>query len=160
MTYFNRNAELKQGYNTYIDASLDDMGTQMDVGLLLMEDGDTFVFEETQKEIAVLLFAGKVTYRWNTFQLYDYRGVEEHLSAMAAQGWRLEKASGSLWKYRRAEPASLRYAVTYNAGASQFNPGPTEGQESLEELNIGEARRILRAVCQTAEQLHLLPPEG
>ena len=52
-----------------------------------------------------------VTYRWNTFQLYDYRGVEEHLSAMAAQGWRLEKASGSLWKYRRAEPASLRYAV-------------------------------------------------
>ena len=27
-----------------------------------------------------------VTYRWNTFQLYDYRGVEEHLSAMAAQG--------------------------------------------------------------------------
>ena len=52
-----------------------------------------------------------VTYRWNTFQLYDYRGVEEHLSAMAAQGWRLEKASGSLWKYRRAEPASLRYDI-------------------------------------------------
>ena len=24
MTYFNRNAELKPGYNTYIDASLDD----------------------------------------------------------------------------------------------------------------------------------------
>ena len=75
-----------------------------------------------------------VTYRWNTFQLYDYRGVEEHLSAMAAQGWRLEKASGSLWKYRRAEPASLRYAVTYNAGASRFEPGPTEGEQSLEEL--------------------------
>ena len=75
-----------------------------------------------------------VTYRWNTFQLYDYRGVEEHLSAMAAQGWRLEKASGSLWKYRRAEPASLRYAITYNAGASRFEPGPTEGEQSLEEL--------------------------
>ena len=73
-------------------------------------------------------------YRWNTLCLYDYRGVEEHLSAMAAKGWRLEKAGNALWKYRRAEPASLRYAVTYNAGASQFNPGPTEGQESLEEL--------------------------
>ena len=35
-----------------------------------------------------------------------------------------------------------------------------DAQESLEELNIGEARRILRAVCQTAEQLHLLPPDG
>ena len=65
MTYFNKNAELKQGYNAYIDASADDMGTQMDVGLLVMEDGDTFVFEEAQKEIAVLLFSGKVTYRWN-----------------------------------------------------------------------------------------------
>ncbi len=73
-------------------------------------------------------------YRWNTLCLYDYRGVEEHLSAMAAKGWRLEKAGNALWKYRRAGPASLRYAVTYNAGASQFNPGPTEGQESLEEL--------------------------
>ena len=40
MTYFNKNAELKNGYNAYIDANTDDMGTQMDVGLLLMEDGD------------------------------------------------------------------------------------------------------------------------
>ena len=36
MTYFNKNAELKQGYNPYIDMSADDMGTQMDVGLLVM----------------------------------------------------------------------------------------------------------------------------
>ena len=34
-----------------------------------------------------------------------------------------------------------------------------DARESLEALNIGEARRILRTVCQTAEQLHLLPPE-
>ena len=40
MTYFNKNAELKNGYNAYIDTAVDDMGTQMDVGLLLMEDGD------------------------------------------------------------------------------------------------------------------------
>ena len=73
-------------------------------------------------------------YRWNTFCLYDYRSVEEHLSAMAAGGWQLERAGNTLWKYRRAEPAKVRYAVTYSAGASQFNPGPTEGQESLEEL--------------------------
>ena len=64
MTYFNKNAELKQGYNPYIDMSADDMGTQMDVGLLVMEPGDTFSFEEAEKEIAVLLFAGTVTYQW------------------------------------------------------------------------------------------------
>ena len=75
-----------------------------------------------------------VTYRWNTFQLYDYRGVETHLAAMAAKGWRLEKAGSALWKYHRAEPASLRYAVTYSGSASRFEPGPTEEEQSLEEL--------------------------
>ena len=45
MTYLNKNAELKQGYNAYIDAAADDMGTRMDVGLLVMEQGDTFIFE-------------------------------------------------------------------------------------------------------------------
>jgi len=65
MTYFSKNAELKNGYNTYIDLDTDDMGTLMDVGLLLMDEGDKFVFDEADKEIAVLLFSGKVTYEWD-----------------------------------------------------------------------------------------------
>ena len=73
-------------------------------------------------------------YRFETLCLYDYRGVEEHLSSMAAQGWRLEKAGNTFWKYCRAEPKKVRYAVTYSATASQFNPRPTEGQRSLAEL--------------------------
>lgn len=73
-------------------------------------------------------------YQWNTFQPYDFQGVEAHLAAMAAQGWRLERARGSLWKYRRAEPARVRYAVTYSGSASRFEPGPTEEEQSLEEL--------------------------
>ena len=53
---------------------------------------------------------------------------------MAAKGWRLERAGNTFWKYRRADPAQVRYAVTYSDSASQFNPGPTEGQRSLAEL--------------------------
>ena len=64
MAYFNKNAELKNGYNAYIDMTKDDMGTQMDVGLLLMEAGDTYTIEEAEKETAVLLFSGTVTYQW------------------------------------------------------------------------------------------------
>ena len=64
MTYFNKNDQLKNGYNAYIDTAVDDMGTQMDVGLLLMEPGDTFTFDEAEKEVAVLLFSGSVTYEW------------------------------------------------------------------------------------------------
>ena len=71
---------------------------------------------------------------WNHLNLYDYQGIERHLSAMAAKGWRLEKAGPQLWTYRRAEPASVHYAVTYIPDSSQFNPGPTESQQTLEEL--------------------------
>ena len=38
MTYFNKNKELKRGYNAYIDESTNYMGTLMNVGLLVMED--------------------------------------------------------------------------------------------------------------------------
>lgn len=70
----------------------------------------------------------------NQYELYDYQGIEQHLNAMAARGWRLEKAGPRIWTYRRAEPGNAHYAVTYIPDSSQFNPGPTEGQQSLEEL--------------------------
>ena len=45
--YFTR--QLSRGYNSYIDSAADDMGTQMDVGLLIMEPGDTFTVREPEK---------------------------------------------------------------------------------------------------------------
>ena len=60
--YFTK--ELHEGYNSYIDAKTDDMGTQMDVGLLVMEAGDRYVIEDEVKETAVLLFEGDVTLKW------------------------------------------------------------------------------------------------
>ena len=49
MTYFNKNKELKRGYNAYIDESTNYMGTLMNVGLLVMEDGD-FLFRLVEGE--------------------------------------------------------------------------------------------------------------
>lgn len=72
--------------------------------------------------------------RFENFALYDYQGVEAHLSRMAAKGWRLEKAGNTLWTYREAEPAEVRYAVTYSHRVSQFDPVPTEDQEVLSDL--------------------------
>ena len=57
-------------------------------------------------------------YRMEDRQLYDFKGVEKHLADMAAKGWRLERAGRHIWKYRRAEPAKVRYAVTYCLVAS------------------------------------------
>lgn len=57
--YFDK--KVSRGYNAYIDSDADDLGTQMDVGLLVMEAGDEYVIESSEKETAVLLFEGKVT---------------------------------------------------------------------------------------------------
>ena len=54
MTYFNKNKELKRGYNAYIDESTNYMGTLMNVGLLVMEDGDTYTYESADREVAIL----------------------------------------------------------------------------------------------------------
>lgn len=61
MTYLNLNNELKPGYNNYIDSAKDDYGTQMDVGLLILHPGDNYAFHEGSKEIAILLWSGRVT---------------------------------------------------------------------------------------------------
>ncbi len=52
--------ELHNGYNAYIDSAADDLGTRMDVGLLLLDAGDGYVFSDPEKETAVLLFEGAV----------------------------------------------------------------------------------------------------
>ena len=54
--YFDK--ELHRGYNVYIDAAADDLGTRMDVGVLVMEPGDTYAICDGEKETAVLLFEG------------------------------------------------------------------------------------------------------
>lgn len=61
--YFTK--ELQRGYNAYIDLERDSMGTQMDVGLLVMETGDVFTVSEPEKETALLLFSGHVTFAWD-----------------------------------------------------------------------------------------------
>ena len=45
--YFDK--ELHEGYNAYIDAAADDLGTQMDVGLLVLEPGDAYAIYEPEK---------------------------------------------------------------------------------------------------------------
>ena len=77
---------------------------------------------------------------FSLYQLYDYQGVEHHLEAMAAKGWRLERIGPYFWHYRRAEPAQVSYAVTYVSDGSLFNPRPTENQERLDELCAAAVR--------------------
>ncbi len=65
--YFEK--ELKRGYNPYIDTSVDDFGTQMDVGVLVLEEGDSYSIFHRQKETALLLLCGRAQLRYGQRQI-------------------------------------------------------------------------------------------
>ena len=68
-------------------------------------------------------------------QLYDHTGFERKLEALALKGWKLEKCGGILgWKFRKIEPAKLRYKVVYFPDASEFDPAPDDRQAEYIEL--------------------------
>ena len=69
--------------------------------------------------------------RLEMFSFYDFTAIQRHLEKMARQGWRLVCAERGRWTYRRAEPAELHYAVVYFPDSSQYDPEPTEGQQTL-----------------------------
>ena len=53
-----------RGYNPYLEMGHTDCNTNMDVGLLVLEPGDTYSFEEPEKELALDLLIGKVTFEF------------------------------------------------------------------------------------------------
>lgn len=69
-------------------------------------------------------------FRLNWYQANDSEAMAAKLEKMAAKGWLLEKVSNLGWTYRRAEPAQVKYTITYFPDASIFDATPTEGQET------------------------------
>lgn len=68
------------------------------------------------------------------YSYYDRTGLARHMERRAAQGWMLERFGKQSVVYRRTEPKQLRFAVTYFPTASQFDPRPSEQQESFWDL--------------------------
>lgn len=71
----------------------------------------------------------KRRFEWCSF--YDHTGIEAHLERMAAEGWLLEGIGNFTWHYRRAEPKKVAFCVSYFPKASQFDPGPSQEQETF-----------------------------
>lgn len=59
---------------------------------------------------------------------YDQQAIQEKLEEMAEKGWMLEKPGSFMWTYKRIKPKKLRFSVTYFPNASDFDPGPTDGE--------------------------------
>ncbi len=54
--------DVRRGYNPYLVMGRNDCATNMDVGLLVLEPGDEYTFEEPEKELALDLLAGRVVF--------------------------------------------------------------------------------------------------
>lgn len=71
-------------------------------------------------------------YQFSMYNLFDYIGVERHLEKMAAKGWQFDSVGSFFWKYKKAEPAQLKYSVTYIPEVSEYDPAPLEKQKDME----------------------------
>lgn len=72
-------------------------------------------------------------YRMESYQLFEYQALEEHLERMARRGWQLEQVGNFFWKYRREDPRTTSYAVTYLPELSAFDPEVTPASRTLDE---------------------------
>lgn len=57
-----------------------------------------------------------------------YKEIEQKLENYAKKGLVLEKIEQSLWTFKKTEPESLKYTVTFFTEGSIFNPHPTDNQ--------------------------------
>ena len=102
------NYQPKHGYNSYIDAAADDLGTQMDVGLLILEPGEQYSISEQEKECAVLLWEGAA-------QLY-YGGQSAHISrtdCFRAEGYCLRRDAFGILYPENQKPARVCPGALY-----------------------------------------------
>jgi len=72
--------------------------------------------------------------RLEPYSFYDHTGIAAHLQRMAERGWLIESLSNLGWVYRRSEPKQLQFCVTYYPRASEFDPEPSEGQQTFQEF--------------------------
>lgn len=70
----------------------------------------------------------KTTKRLMLMNYYYYKEIEQKLEHYAKKGLVLEKMGPYLWTFKKTEPQNLKYAVTYFAEGSVFNPHPTDNQ--------------------------------
>ena len=72
--------------------------------------------------------------RLEYYSFYNHTGIEQHLAEMAQKGWLLESISNLYWTYRKIEPKDIHFCVTYYPRASDFDPGPSEDQQTFHDF--------------------------
>ena len=72
--------------------------------------------------------------RLEYYSFYNHTGIEKHLTEMAQKGWILEAISNLYWTYRKIEPKTIHFCVTYYPRGSDFDPKPSEDQQTFHDF--------------------------
>ena len=72
--------------------------------------------------------------RLEYYSFYNHTGIEKHLTEMAQKGWMLEAISNLYWTYRKIEPKNIHFCVTYYPRGSDFDPEPSEDQQTFHDF--------------------------
>lgn len=95
--------------------------------------------------------------------LYDPHQIEEKLTEMASEGWMLERLGYYSSLYRKIEPTTLRFSVTYFPKASSFDGIPAEDeQQKIHFCAVGSWKlvdRLDRMQVYYTEQADAVPIE-
>ena len=74
---------------------------------------------------------------------YNVTGMKYHLEKMAQKGWMIHHITNNYWSYRKTEPKDCRFAVSYFAKASAYDPQKSEGQETFEEMAAHDGWKLI-----------------
>ncbi len=72
--------------------------------------------------------------RMEYISFYNHTGLEKHFTQMAKKGWLIASISNYYWTYRKIEPKDIHFFVTYYPRASDFDPEPSQEQQTFHEF--------------------------
>lgn len=72
----------------------------------------------------------------NIYSYYDCTGIENHLKKMAEKGWLLKEIIGRNWKYRRIEPRSMSFFVSYYPKKVSFDNMTEERLKYIDDHSV------------------------
>ncbi len=96
--------------------------------------------------------------QFTRYAFYDQTAMQNHFEKMASEGWLIEKINSYLYRFRRIEPQKLHIAVTYFPDASEFDPGPSDKQQMMEDFAAKDGWKLLtrwgqmQVFCSDAEK--------
>ncbi len=76
----------------------------------------------------------KQKHRVEALTFFNSVGICRHLEKMAKKGWMIQKINNMGWYYRRIEPQSLHFTVSYYPQASEYDPFPSEEQQTFHDF--------------------------